>query len=678
MPATKKNRMAHISNGNGAIPSVDWPISRLERNRIQHTLNGNMGMPKGTGKGKGKGKAKAKAKGTPATQFVGKGPEERDPVRNRGKGMNGESAAGPSRGSEGDRQYLAGIQAGMNWGEDEYSRRQREEREAQYAAELQSALPRWVRDQQESTLKQEEWKEQVKHYMDLDHKGGVSLCPKWATPQVLEHVSQTTRPTAIVASQPPWEFKLAGYGYEEVYCTLVTPASEGNVRQEVCKKKYLIQISMRGGKVQMDAEDLIGTQEVNELVRVVLKFCSDGGWGHDALRPLVVVDVLEAFQVPKDKMADTLIRGDGAATARVHCDCLMQPLRHSGEMQVFVKVAADETRMIGQLEVAWLPGFAFEEAQEKCRELLKDDSFKDGLRGLVRKESSPPRFGIRVENNNYTRLLGKLSLNGDSALGRYTVAPSVAGIGEEGVVALLAGARWAVGGVLFVGDGHAIVLADKPPEANRFATTRMDASRVLIRIFAMNATARDQCKAASIEMRSADAEGELLSTGCKGKKTNASERLKKDQEMAKNRREKFAQTHQAVMDAQIDLMNPSTGAGNQAQQSTFFPVGQVQLNSAEEVCQQVSQNLSQGSLPRIPPGLKLFPQGSGAASSPPPPTPHPAKMRRGAVIAEATNPEARRILPRQVGDVLKLRRDHEESRPGKWQERSKRSRCLGR
>jgi len=180
-----------------------WCISRKDRNKRMHAACGNGGPPKGKGRGKHAGKS-SNAQAMPINEAVR--PDSLEDI----------------------------------------------------AAQVARVLPQAAVLRAQSELLQSEWDAEVRSHQSLDARGGISLVPKNAIPSVVQRVSYTTHPTAILICEQPDRVGLRGYPRKLVSLQLSAMGPDGQ-RQIVQVERYLVQMSygepvqqiLSGVRVQM-------------------------------------------------------------------------------------------------------------------------------------------------------------------------------------------------------------------------------------------------------------------------------------------------------------------------------------------------------------------------------------------------------------------------------------------
>eukprot|EP00971_Amphidinium_carterae_P036671 720716-Amphidinium_carterae.1 len=100
-----------------------------------------------------------------------------------------------------------------------------------------SAVPDTFKRRADPLLLQNEWSAGIRHYEEIDSRGGVAICPKSALPAVLRRVGSSSRPTALLLTQKPSELGIRGCPSALVRCTYSVMDSDG-LRSEVPVQRW--------------------------------------------------------------------------------------------------------------------------------------------------------------------------------------------------------------------------------------------------------------------------------------------------------------------------------------------------------------------------------------------------------------------------------------------------------
>lgn len=445
-----------------------WSPSAVERNRRQHSLEGNGGGKKGAPYGKGN---------------YGKGRSS------KGKGADPSYMQQPSENQQNDTLQSENAQA------------EKAIRDRLFAEEVLANLPAHLAAAHQPRLLQSEWGARVCLPHELGPRGGVSLIRKSDLVQVLQQVGQTSRPTAIVTMQPGYELYLKGAHSSEIWCHIQVPGDSGPT--VVYVKRFLTQLGMDpANRVSMDTQGLTIIQQATTMQKLALKFDVKGGWDLESINGIIVSDLLRSL-ISETAFDQVNVRVDGSATVLVHRTCVEKLLRHSGQSYVFIKphIAEAEWR---NLELLWPPNtIAHTEALQLCTE------YNDAL-GLARKLGGEDvRYGLRFQDPEKMKACAaKLKLAHVVDLGRFKITSIMTGTGSADVFSMMGAIGWVLDSVEYIGEGHAIVAAKTCPAQNKYCLQRSDGAPVPMWIHAVNAKARALFKAQNIQSRQVDGEGD--------------------------------------------------------------------------------------------------------------------------------------------------------------------------
>ena len=104
-------------------------------------------------------------------------------------------------------------------------------------------------------------------------------------------MGQTTRPTAVVTTQPAHELYMRGAQCTEIWCTIQVPSENGPTTANV--KRYLIQLRMDPAHVvSMNTQGLAIISQSLTMQKIVIRFDPQGGWNVGAMNAIFVSDTL--------------------------------------------------------------------------------------------------------------------------------------------------------------------------------------------------------------------------------------------------------------------------------------------------------------------------------------------------------------------------------------------------
>ena len=338
---------------------------------------------------------------------------------------------------------------------------------------------------------------------ELGPKGGVSLVKKNELVQVLRNVGQTTRPTAVVTTQPAHELYKRGAKCSEVWCTIQVPSDSGTTTAYV--KRFLIQLGMDPAQaVTMNTQGLEVISQSLTMQKIVIRFDAQGGWDLSAMSAIIVSDMLRSV-ISETAHGQITIRSDGSATAFVHKTCTEKVLKHSGTSFVFIKPHVSEAAW-KDLEILWLP-----ESVTHAEAMNLTKAHPDSL-GLARKQGNENvRYGLRFPSlSSLKQSADKLGLGHVADLGRFKITAICHGTGPSDVSDMMHSISWPLDSIEYVGEGHAIVSSKVCPKQNKYCLERADGASVPMFVHALNSKARELFKAQNLAVRRVDAEGEEL------------------------------------------------------------------------------------------------------------------------------------------------------------------------
>ena len=460
-----------------------WHVSSLSRNHTMHSLHGNGSARKGT---KGKGKSKQSAPTGQHTVPSSHVATSSDTPYGSGKGKG--SAEPPVDLTIQTTQLALQAQEARLEAEKDF----REQMLAVLPSHLHTASPQLVA---------EEWNTKIVAAHELTAHGGVALVNKKDIPSVVARVGQTTRPTAIVTSQPASELYMGGAPCKEIFCSLMVSTDSG--LSKVLVRRFLIQLGIAANaQVTMETANLTSVKESLTMCKIVLRFNALGGWDPKLLRSIIVSDYLKQF-MPESAFSNIVVREDGSATTLVHDSKVADVLKNSGIAHVYCKPHVDVSEW-QSMEILWLPHTV---AHAEALSLARAHASALGL--AIKQNQEVIRFGLRFRHLvDLEKVASEIGMAPEAKLGRFKVTAVADAVGAAGVLNMMASIGWQIEEVLFVGEGHAIVSAQDCPNTNKYKLERHNGMNVPMWVHAVNSRARQMFKSKNISFRNTDGEGE--------------------------------------------------------------------------------------------------------------------------------------------------------------------------
>ena len=376
-----------------------WAMSPKQRNKIQHSINGN-GKGGKTGKGRNAPSSKGKGKASPQPVVVAAPVEDLT--------------------------------------------------EDDIVTQIRQALPSAALLRSQSELVQSEWSVPCRTHQELDSSGGVSLVPRSEIPAVLRRVGWTGNATAMVISQDPDSLSMRGYPRTRVYCQ-ISVMGDGGIRTEARVHRFLVQLGS-GDSVQMLMQGALVSMYTT-MVSMVAKFSLRHHWPPGPIPASVVIDEISSH-VSSSAVDDILSRQDQSVSFLLHGDFVEQLLRASGPKGVFYKIRKDTKHPLAELELLWLDeNVDFDTAVELSKHQL--------VLGMVEKGSSLfPRFALRFTSlDHIDKFCKEKKLDNNARLGSWKVTGVHASIGQHGALAFLVAQQWQDVEVLYLKEDQMVFLS---------------------------------------------------------------------------------------------------------------------------------------------------------------------------------------------------------------------------
>ncbi len=342
------------------------------------------------------------------------------------------------------------------------------------------------------TLEHQEWNCPIKQFHDLSATGGVAIAYKEHIPQILQQVGYTLQPTAIIATQHPRAYGLAGYVSHSIQCTFYVRSDDGEITSAQVKR-HLIQLGFGEPVIQSAQGDLVEIPIT--MHKMVAKFPPSFDWFPDMITGSSVSSLLQEH-VHEAAIEDILVRPDMySATMLIHESEVDKLLRASGKHGVFYKMHKS-SQFRSSFELCWLEdGTTLNAALSLCT--------KPTMFGIAAKSTkSKIRYAIRF--SDVTSLQAFCQEHGAvdrSKRGRWKISGIPTTAGATGVMALLQSRDWKDVEILYQNEKECIFVSASRGKTEEMFYNIGGGHKQQLRIKALNKVAEIQQANASRDSR---------------------------------------------------------------------------------------------------------------------------------------------------------------------------------
>ena len=364
--------------------------------------------------------------------------------------------------------------------------------EAEYQSAIRAALPSAARIRMIPTLDPQEWNCPIKQFHDLSATGGVAIAYKDHIPQILQQVGYTLQPTAIVTTQHPRAYGLAGYLSHSIQCTFHIRSGDAEITSTQVKR-HLIQLGFGDSVIQSAQGDLVHIPIT--MHKMVAKFPPSFDWFPEMITGSSVSSLLQEH-VREAAIEDILVRPDMySVTMFIHESEVDKLLRASGKHGVFYKMHKS-SQFRPSFELCWLEdGTTLKDAL-----WLRNNPDMYGI--AAKNTKSKIRFAIRfLDVPSLQAFCQEQGAVDRSKLGRWKITGIPSTAGATGVMALLQSREWKEVEILYLNEKECIYVSASRGKCEDMFYNIGGGHKQQLRIKALNKVAETQQANASRESR---------------------------------------------------------------------------------------------------------------------------------------------------------------------------------